>query len=273
MATKFMEVSGGMIAYDDEGSGPLVVCVPSMGDLRREFRFLIPQLVSAGYRAVAMDVRGHGETSVTWQDYSVAGVGNDILELIRALDAGPAVIIGDSMAGGAAVWAAAEGPNSVSGLLLIDPFVRGNPTWLSKLIVSILAARPWGPALWLGYFSTLYPTHKPGDFAQYKVDLRANLARPGRLEALRQMLNAPKAASEERLPRVQAPVLVLMGSKDPDFKAPEDEAKWVAGSLHGAYRMIEGAGHYPQAEFPEITGPLALAFLQSVKEAREKVHA
>src|ERR671923_247479 len=50
----------------DAGVGPLVVCVPSMGDVRGEYRFLIPQLVAAGYRAVSMDVRGLGETSAAW---------------------------------------------------------------------------------------------------------------------------------------------------------------------------------------------------------------
>jgi len=59
-----------------------------MGDLRQEYRFLSGQLVEAGYRAVSMDVRGHGETSIGWGDYSVAGVGADMVGLIRHLDAG-----------------------------------------------------------------------------------------------------------------------------------------------------------------------------------------
>ena len=75
MGTQFLQHQNGSIAYDDSGSGPLVVCAPSMGDLRSEYRFLIPQLVAAGYRAVSLDVRGHGETSTEWPDYSVAGGG------------------------------------------------------------------------------------------------------------------------------------------------------------------------------------------------------
>ena len=42
MATKYLNQSNGKIAYDDAGNGPLVVCVPSMGDVRGEYRFLIP---------------------------------------------------------------------------------------------------------------------------------------------------------------------------------------------------------------------------------------
>ena len=118
--------------------------------------------------------------------------------------------------------------------------------------------------MWLKYFSTLYPTRKPDDFAEYTNTLKANLAEPGRLDTLRAMLRASKRASEERIPRVNKPVLVLMGSKDPDFKEPETEAKWVSESLKGTYTLIEGAGHYPHAEMPEITAPLMLEFMQSL---------
>jgi hypothetical protein len=57
-----------------------------------------------------------------------------------------------------------------------------------------------------------------------------------------------------------------MGSKDPDFKDTEAEAKWVADNLKGNYKMIEGAGHYPHAEMPEITAPLMLEFMQPLSE-------
>jgi pimeloyl-ACP methyl ester carboxylesterase len=266
MTTQFLEHQNGRLAYDDAGSGPLVMCVPSMGDLRSEYRFLIPQLVAAGYRAVSLDVRGHGESSTDWPDFSVAAIGSDILALIRHLNGGPAVLVGTSMAAGAGVWAAAEAPDLISGLVLIDPFVRGESTLSSRLMFGTLFARPWGPSMWLKYYATLYPTQKPADFAEYSAALRANLKSPGRMEALQRMLNVSKAASEQRLPRVTAPVTVLMGSKDRDFKDPEGEAKWVANSLRGTYTMIENAGHYPHAEMPEITGPIILSALRAFYE-------
>jgi pimeloyl-ACP methyl ester carboxylesterase len=74
------------------------------------------------------------------------------------------------------------------------------------------------------------------------------------------MLVAPKDASEARLAQVKAPSLVLMGTRDPDFPQPEAEAQWVAEQVKGQYRMIEGAGHYPHAEFPEPTAALILEF-------------
>lgn len=273
MGTQFFQVQNGSIAYDDNGSGPLVVCAPSMGDLRGEYRFLIPQLVAAGYRAVSLDVRGHGETSTEWDDFSVAGCGSDLVALIRHLNAGPAVIVGTSMSAGSAVWAAAEAPEWVSGLVLIGAFVRGETTSSSRLLYALLFSRPWGPGMWLRYFSTLFPTRKPQDFAEYSAQLRANLAQPGRLEALRKMMLASKNASEERIPRVNVPVRVLMGSKDPDFKSPEMEGRWVADHLHGSLEMVDGAGHYPHAEMPEITDLMILSFLKTLQPNRQVAYA
>jgi len=273
MGTQFLNVADGKIAYDDMGRGPLVLCVPSMGDLRGEYRFLAPQLAAAGYRVISMDVRGHGETSVGWPDYSVAGVGSDMLALIRSLNNGAAVIIGASMAGGAAVWAAVQAPELVAGLLLVDPFVRGAGAWWSNLLYSVLFARPWGPAVWLRYYTSLYPTHKPDDFAQYTAALGANLKEAGRMEALTAMLKASKKGSEDLLTEVSTPTLVLMGARDRDFKNPEEEATFVAQSLRGTYQMITEAGHYPHAELPEVTGPIVLDFVKRVQRINERAHA
>jgi len=266
MNTQFLEHNGGRLAYDVTGNGPLVVCAPGMGDLRHEYRFLAPRLAAEGYQVVSMDVRGHGETSTHWNDFSKAAIGGDLLALIRSLDAGPAVIVGTSYAAGAAVWAAAEAPADVAGLVLAGPFVRDGGSRLIQLIFGALFARPWGPAMWLRYYQSLYPTHKPDDFAAYSNALRTNLAEPGRIEALQKMMSASNTGIEARLAKVTQPALVLMGDKDSDFKDPQAEARWVADSLRGTYRMVPGAGHYPHAEMPEITVPLVLSFLEKVYE-------
>jgi pimeloyl-ACP methyl ester carboxylesterase len=268
--TPYLETEGGRIAYTIEGTGPLVICVPSMGDLRQEYRYLVPQLVEAGYTAVAMDVRGHGESSTGWADYSVAGVGRDIISLIRHLDRGPAFVVGTSMAAGAAVYAAAEAPEQVAGLVAIGPFVRDIPVpgymnLLYKLLFGVALRKPWGPSAWAKYYRSLYPSTPPADLLQYVDTLKANLTEPGRLAALRGMMFASKAASGDRLDRVQAPALVIMGSKDPDFKDPRAEAELVANRLHGELRMLDGAGHYPHAEMPAVTGPAIIEFLDRVR--------
>jgi pimeloyl-ACP methyl ester carboxylesterase len=78
------------------------------------------------------------------------------------------------------------------------------------------------------------------------------------------MLAASKADCEGRIDAVKAPTLVVIGTKDPDFKSPspEAEATWLTQRLQGTLVMVEGAGHYPHAEMPMQVGPQIIAFLQ-----------
>jgi pimeloyl-ACP methyl ester carboxylesterase len=270
----FLTIGNGSIAYEDSGGvGPLVICVPGMGDVRRQYRFLAAALTKAGYRVVSMDLRGMGESSVDWHDYSAAAVGSDILALIAHLGVTRAFVIGNSMAAGAAVWAAAQEPDRISGIVLIGPFVRDVPApWWSGPVLKVAMMRPWGAASWSMYYKSLYPTNPPADLDEYRSALRDNLKQPGRMEALQQMLAASKASCEARIPEVKAPVLVVMGSKDPDFGDPAAEANLVANRLHGHVIMIDGAGHYPHVEMPSEVEPAIIKFLGDVN-GREKIGA
>jgi pimeloyl-ACP methyl ester carboxylesterase len=261
-ATRVLHVSGGTIAYDDTGAGPVVICVPSLGDVRAEYRFLRPQLLAAGFRVVTMDLRGQGESSTGFTDYSSPAIGSDILALARHLDAGPVSVVGTSIAGGAAAWAAAQAPDLISRLVLIGPFTRNHEGGaVLGLVLNAALRRPWGAAFWTWYFPNLYPDQRPADFKPYMAHLRSSLAERGRLEAMRAMMNRDDSEVERSLELVQAPTLVVMGSRDADFKNPDEEAAWVAASVHGTVLMVEGAGHYPHAEVPEQVGPRIVAFL------------
>ena len=269
MATQWLEREGGQLGYSVQGDGPLVVCAPGLGDLRDEYRFLAPALVAAGFRVAALDLRGHGESSTGWDDYSAEAIGGDLLALIRALGATRALVIGTSMAAGSAVWAAAEEPELVAGVVLIGPFVRdvGSPALQRVLqtVFRVLLARPWGVRFWMRYWASLFPTRKPDDFDAYAARLRANLSQPDRFSALRAMMLGPsRRAIEARLDRVDQPALVVMGTKDRDFKGPAAEAELVAARVGGEVELIESAGHYPHVEFAEQTGKQIVDFTRSV---------
>ncbi len=269
MPTNFqvLALAEGQLAYEDRGpaEGPPVVLIPGLGDLRAEYRLLAPRLNAAGYRTLALDLRGHGDSSARWTDYSAAAIGGDVVALLRSLKVGPAFLVGTSMGAGAVAWAAAEAPELVRGLVLIGPFVRDvRPLGtFFRALLRLLFARPWGPAMWARYYATLYPTARSEDFDAYAARLRDNLREPGRLEAVLAMMLASKADVEARLGSVRAPALVVMGSRDPDFAqgGPQAEARLVAERLGGSVRMIEGAGHYPHVEFPHETGAAIEAFL------------
>jgi pimeloyl-ACP methyl ester carboxylesterase len=261
-ATLFLNRADGRIAYDDTGGpGPVVLCAPGIGDLRQVYRFLTPRLTAAGYRVVTMDIRGHGESSAGWDDHSPEAVGDDMLSLLRHLDAGPAVIIGESFTPASAIWAAAEAPDLVAGIVLCAPFLTERQ--LNPLMRTLAALVTRSPRLWADtFYRSLYPTSPPPDFAAYRRTLRANLRQPGRMAALRAMIATSKSAANARLTDVTCPVLVLMGTKDPDFPDPAAEAATATGRApHATVVMIEGAGHYPPAEMPEQTAAALLPFL------------
>lgn len=126
---------------------------------------------------------------------------------------------------------------------------------------------PWRVQTWRAYYRSLYPTRKPPDFEAYLSALASNLAQPGRFDAARQLGFSSRAPSQSALGHVAAPVLVVMGSRDPDFRDPAAEAQAVARLTGGQVSMIEGAGHYPQTEMAEKTGQVVLDFLKSLKPA------
>ena len=239
--------------------------LPGMGALRSEYRYLAPALTDAGFRVVTADLRGHGESSADWSEYTLPAFGQDILALIDHLDAGPAHVIGTSFSPGAAVWAAAERPEAFRSLTLIGAFVRDTPpSFMKSLSQSVMLKGPWKVSAWGMFYKTLYPARTPDDFDAYLNDLKANLREPGRFDALMGLGFSPKTASEQRLGQASTPALVVMGTKDPDWPDPEAEARFIAETLNANLALIEDAGHYPQTEMPEKVTPVILDFLENV---------
>jgi pimeloyl-ACP methyl ester carboxylesterase len=262
--SQFFETPAGRIAYDDtRGEGPLVVCLPGMGDNRSTYRHLRPLLVAAGHRVVTVDPRGQGATDAAWPDYSPEAIGADTIALLRHLDAGPATLIVSSYTGATAVWAAAEAPELFTALVLCAPFAREMPAPTAVMRLAMAAVGRSRP-MWMMYWSSLFKTRKPADFAPARKALSSNLAEPGRMAALRAMFAADITVCAARTDEVRTPALVVMGTKDPDFPDPAAEARLIADRLHAPVAMIDGAGHYPHAEFPRETADTVLGFLRTV---------
>lgn len=260
--THFLPRPEGRIAYDDLGSGPLVVCLPGLGDLRSEYRFLAPRLLTAGFRVVTVDLRGHGESDATFTDHGRPTVGDDVIALLEHLDAGPAHLVGTSFGAAAVTWAAAHVPNRVASVTLIGPFVRDVPAGLATTLgLRALLARAWGVAGWVWWYGKLWGASRPSDHEAHTAAIRTNLAEPGRLAAVRAMALSTCEQIDPLLDHLTMPSLVVMGTADPDFDDPAEEAALIAGRTHGEVTLIEGAGHYPHAEQPATTAAAMLAFL------------
>ena len=127
---------------------------------------------------------------------------------------------------------------------------------------------PWARQAWLSYYPTFFPTRKDADYAEHRTAIGAALARPGLQPGLPGDHHVSHAPAEAVLARVHTEVLVVMGSKDPDFPDQQAEADLIAAPAEGRVAMIPDAGHYPQAEFPELTTPVVLEFARAVKAGR-----
>lgn len=86
----------------------------------------------------------------------------------------------------------------------------------------------WGPAskyfalsnivVWTMYYKSLYKTNPAS--SNHSELIKANLWEGSRLAYLRKLMFASKSTCTARIPEVKCPVLVVMGTKDPDFKDP-----------------------------------------------------
>ncbi len=66
---------------------------------------------------------------------------------------------------------------------------------------------------------------------------------------------------------MRCPTLAVMGTRDPDWPDPRAEAEAIVAALPaglGSVAMIDGAGHYPHAQFPHEVAKAVLGFLQTV---------
>jgi pimeloyl-ACP methyl ester carboxylesterase len=262
--TLYLDRPEGRIGYDLTGEGPLVVCIPGMGDLRQSYRFLVPLLVAAGYRVATMDLRGHGDSDDGFTRHDAVAAGEDAVALVEELGGAPAVLVGNSLGGGAAVSAAATAPRLVAGLVLVDAFVRdGTTSAVMRLFYRLALLKPWGPPFVGSFYRRSYPTRPPADLAAHQSAIRASFRR-GRHWSEFVATTRPGRTVEARLADVSAPTLVLMGDRDGDFKDPVAEARWMAERLSAELVLVPAAGHYPQAEYPELVGAAVTGFLGRV---------
>jgi len=269
--TELLTSDDGTIAYEVAGEGPLVVLAHGMGDSRHSYRFLAPALVAAGYRVASLDLRGCGNSSLGWSGYSRTDIAGDMLALVRHLG-GPAVIIGQSISGGAATIAAATAPELVTGLVELAPFTRTQSIDLAGLFTvkryrvgytHLTGTFLGSTASWKRYLDLAVPA-KPADWDAELARIETKMNEPGRMKVLRAMAQSKPTDAGEQLAKVSCPVLVVEGGADPDWTDPRAEGERILADLPhglGELAVIEDAGHYPHTEAPEQVLALVLPFL------------
>jgi pimeloyl-ACP methyl ester carboxylesterase len=262
---------GGRLAFTDAGTGPLVVAVPGMGDLRAVYDGLVADLTAHGFRVIVLDVRGHGDSDTGFRDYGDDVTAADVVALLESVGE-PAVLVGNSFAGSAAVLAAADRPDLVRGLVLVSPFLRDRSSAAKRAVQRVLFgamfARPWGAAFWTRYYAgPLNRGRRPADLDARLAAIAASMREPARLAALRRLaMGLDHTIAEPRLEAVTQPALIAVGALDPDYADPAAELAWMGEALHAETLLVPDAAHYAHAQRPDVVLPEVDRFLGDLRD-------
>lgn len=93
---RLVETNGIRLAVYEAGAGPPVVLLHGFPELAYSWRFQLPALANAGYRAIAPDLRGYGLSAVPADvdDYALSAIIADVHGLLDALELPSATFIG-----------------------------------------------------------------------------------------------------------------------------------------------------------------------------------
>lgn len=126
---RFVTANGIRIHCVEEGQGPLVILLHGYPFLWYLWRHQIEALAEAGYRAVALDQRGYGQTDCPPDpdSYDVTHLVGDVVGVLNALDSKPAVLIGQDWGSPVAYYTALMRPDLVRGVMMMcsPPDARG----------------------------------------------------------------------------------------------------------------------------------------------------
>jgi pimeloyl-ACP methyl ester carboxylesterase len=265
--------------YVFAGKGPLVVLLHGNPQFWREWRFIIPPLVDAGYRVLAPDLRGFGQSDRPLDGYDSGAVAEDIRGIVASLGAGKAAVVGhDAGAGAAYAWAAAH-PGEVTQLVLIEaipaglepggglPTSHGKPMWhpgfmmTADLPEALLAGRE---RLLLEYLFRS-GAHDPSIFTDAEIDVY--LAPFAALGGVRGAFShyrarAASTALNARLAKRRLTLPVLTVAAEDSYGVRVEQAmRGVADDVRGV--VADQVGHWIPEERPAWLAHHLLKFLSN----------
>ncbi len=117
-----LDVGGVDVAYvDSGGSGPPVVLVHGLSSYLSYWEYQIPHLAKSGYRVLALDLPGYGQSGRPDAPYTPPWYADVVAGFMDGVGVERAVVLGHSMGGQVAMTLALEHPERVSGLVLSAP--------------------------------------------------------------------------------------------------------------------------------------------------------
>lgn len=215
--------------------------------------------LAAEYHVIMTDARGHGKTSGSLGDFSIATLADDAAAVIGALGLEKPFVWGHSMGAITATLLAAKHPDLLRAAILEDPPFLGEPQaearseaaseQMAQMFQELLALRTLTPAERLVKARAFNPI-----WAEAELEPWAESKTQFNLEVLQSIGSMGKTPWKESIARIICPLLLLTG--DPANHAivtPEVAAEAQQLWQRGEVARVSGAGHnihrdrYPEA--------------------------
>jgi 3-oxoadipate enol-lactonase len=209
-----------------------------------------PQMaeLSARFRVVRFDARGHGGSRVAEEPFSFADLGRDALAVLDALAIEQADVIGVSLGGLVGLWLASDHPGRVRRLVLVATAARiGTPEgWRERAALVGRAGMDGVVDLQLRrFFSQAFRAAHPEVVARIADGIRAMSPRAYAATCLA----LADADLNDDVGHVRAPTLVVVGRDD--VSTPPEVGRSLAARIRGArFVELEDAAHLCTLEQP-----------------------
>jgi len=105
--------------YEEYGKGEVLLFLHGLGSTKADWDAQIP-FFSKKYRVVAVDLRGHGKTSIPSKDYGVEFMTEDVKQLLDVLKIEKATVVGFSMGGAVAFQLTSDYPEIIHNLVIVN---------------------------------------------------------------------------------------------------------------------------------------------------------
>lgn len=282
------------VAFDGPADGPAVVYVHGLGGSHLNWNQLAPKLAGR-VRGYALDLAGFGRTEALGRATTVRANAALLRRFIDEVVGEPVVLIGNSMGGTVSLLVTETAPQSVTGLVLIDPVLplaeraQADPAvrrqffinmlpgigerQLRKRLATVPARDRVNYVLALCYSdpSRILPEIVEAGVALEEERVSHTRRAESYLSATRSMLMRVGRSGEywRRMAGVRVPVLLIHGTHD--RLVPVESARAAAQRLPQWQYAELDAGHVPQMETPDEVAALIEPWLfaetaESVKE-------
>ena len=271
MSIKGRKIDIGDISFNVlvEGEGPDVLLVHGFPDSNSVWRHQIPVLVNAGFRVIAPDLRGFGETTAPREknDYKIDRFVEDLMRILDALDVQTVRLVGHDW-GAAVGWQTciqhADRIDRYAALAVGHPSAYAHGGVVQKLkAYYILFFQIPGLSEKMVSFADWWLWRQMLRYDREMPTWKRDLSRPGRLTAAINIYRANLGLILPKdWPKVTVPVMGLWGEGDVALAERQMVASRDLVTSSWRYERVRGGTHWLQLEAPEKTNKLLLDYLR-----------